>query len=261
MCLITIAYRQYNQVPLIIASNRDEFYARPTLPMHWWHDAPILAGRDQQANGTWLGLSRDGRFAAVTNYRQVTNSPTKNTALLSRGNLVKDFLCSNQSSRQWSQTMLESAADFDGFNLLIYDGAELVYCNNHQPQPSQILSSGVYALSNGVLDSPWPKVDHARAQLCQLIDRSKQAAPQLPELTSLLLSEQTYAPELLPNTGIPPEWEQLLSSPFIVADDYGTRASTAVLVSASGDIAVAEQNYQKGAILNFHTFNFNASER
>ena len=261
MCLITIAYQQYNQVPLIIASNRDEFYARPTLPMHWWHDAPILAGRDQQADGTWLGLSRNGRFAAVTNYRQVTDSRAKDTALLSRGNLVRDFLCSNRSSHDWSQAMLESATDFDGFNLLIYDGTELVYCNNHNSQPTQILSSGVYALSNGVLDSTWPKVDHARTQLCQLIDSSKQAAPQLPELISLLLSEQTYAPELLPNTGIPPEWEQLLSSPFIVAEDYGTRASTAVLISSSGGIEVAEQNYQAGKMLDYHTFNFSASER
>jgi len=261
MCLITIAYQQHNQVPLIVASNRDEFYARPTIPMHWWHDAPILAGRDQQAKGTWLGLSRNGRFAAVTNYRQGANSRAQSTALLSRGSLVKDFLCSTQSSHQWSQTMLRSGADFDGFNLLIYDGTELVYCNNHNPQPPQVLSSGVYALSNGALNSPWPKVDHARDQLRQLLDRSEQSTPQLPELISLLSSQQTYAAELLPNTGIPPEWEQRLSAPFIVAEDYGTRASTAVLVAASGDIAVAEQNFQAGEMRDVHTFNFNASER
>lgn len=261
MCLITIAYQQHNQFPLIVASNRDELYARPTIPMHWWHDAPILAGRDQQAKGTWLGLSRNGRFAAVTNYRQVASTDTKSTALLSRGSLVKDFLCSGLSGRQWSQKILNSGTDFDGFNLLIYDGTELVYCNNHNPQPPQILSSGVYALSNGALDSPWPKVDHARDQLRQLIDRFRQTTPQLPELISLLSSEQTYAAKLLPNTGIPPEWEQRLSAPFIVADNYGTRASTAVLVAASGDIAVAEQNFEGGEIQDFHTFNFNASER
>lgn len=261
MCLLTIAYHQHHQAPLIIASNRDEFYARPTLSMHWWQDAPILAGRDQQAMGTWLGLSRNGRFAAVTNYRQVENDTAKETALLSRGNLVKNFLCSDQTSHQWSQTLVESTADFDGFNLLTYDGSELVYCNNHDSQPPQILSSGIYALSNGTLNSDWPKVDHAREQLHQLIHRSVQTMPQLPELVSLLSLEQTYASELLPNTGIPIEWEQLLSSPFIVAEDYGTRASTAVIISSSGHIEVAEQNYRAGKMLDFHTFSFSASER
>ena len=176
MCLLTIAYQQHSQAPLIIASNRDEFYARPTLPMHWWQDAPILAGRDQQAMGTWLGLSNNGRFAAVTNYRQVTTNNSKQTALLSRGSLVSDFLSSDQTSHQWSQTLVESGADFDGFNLLTYDGKQLVYCNNHNNQPPQVLSSGFYALSNGALDSDWPKVDHARDQLRQLL-RDGQAEP------------------------------------------------------------------------------------
>lgn len=261
MCLLTIAYQQHSQAPLIIASNRDEFYARPTLPMHWWQDAPILAGRDQQAMGTWLGLSNNGRFAAVTNYRQVTTNNSKQTALLSRGSLVSDFLSSDQTSHQWSQTLVESGADFDGFNLLTYDGKELVYCNNHNNQPPQVLSSGFYALSNGALDSDWPKVDHARDQLRQLLRRSEQTLPQLPELVSLLSSEQTYAPELLPDTGIPTEWEQLLSSPFIIAEDYGTRASTAAIISSSGYIEVAEQNYRAGEMLDFHTFSFSASER
>ena len=154
MCLLAIAFNQHPNAPLIVASNRDEFYARPTLPMHWWQDAPILAGRDQQANGTWMGLSRNGRFAAVTNYRYVPEGGAIETAPLSRGDLVTEFLSSSQNARQWAQSIAATAENFGGFNLLIYDGTELVYLNNHNDEQPKILPSGLYALSNGALDSP-----------------------------------------------------------------------------------------------------------
>jgi uncharacterized protein with NRDE domain len=261
MCLLALAFNQHPNAPLIVASNRDEFYARPTLPMHWWEDAPILAGRDQQANGTWMGLSRNGRFAAVTNYRYVPEGGAIETAPLSRGDLVTEFLCSSTGASQWAQTIASTAKNFGGFNLLIYDGSELVYLNNHDNEQAKILPPGLYALSNGALDSPWPKVEHARDQLRIVIDQPEMSSAQLGQIMATISLEKTYAPELLPNTGVPENWEKLLSSPFIVADGYGTRASAAVIISATGDIDVAEQNYQAGEALGGQTFRFNASER
>jgi uncharacterized protein with NRDE domain len=266
MCLLAIAFNQHPQVPLIITSNRDEFYARPTEPMRWWEDAPILAGRDQQAGGTWMGLSRNGRFAAVTNYRYVSTSAKTSgaieTKILSRGKLVTDFLCSALRAEDWVATLAPAMGEYDGFNLLIYDGTELMYINNYEEQSVRKLSSGVFALSNNTLDSPWPKVAHAREELETFVRCTPDIGEtQLAELIATLSLQKTYAPELLPNTGVPAEWEELLSSPFIVADGYGTRASAAIILGSNGDIAVAETNYEAGKTLGSQTFCFNASER
>jgi uncharacterized protein with NRDE domain len=180
---------------------------------------------------------------------------------LSRGDLVTEFLCSSTGASQWAQTIASTAKNFGGFNLLIYDGSELVYLNNHDNEQAKILPPGLYALSNGALDSPWPKVEHARDQLRIVIDQPEMGSAQLGQIMATISLEKTYAPELLPNTGVPENWEKLLSSPFIVADGYGTRASAAVIISATGDIDVAEQNYQAGEALGGQTFRFNASER
>ena len=281
MCLLAFAFKTQSSAPLIITSNRDEFYPRPTLAMHWWPDAPILAGKDLDAGGTWLGLSRNGRFAAVTNYRYVNEQGVMESKPLSRGNLVSDFLCSELRAEDWAKNIGPTAAAYGGFNLLLYDGDELVYLNNYEAKPPQRLQPGVYALSNNCLDSPWPKVDHAREQLEELLNLNDSAIGidsaignnssitnnsaiddnYLDALVATLSLQKTYAPELLPNTGVPAVWETLLSSPFIVADGYGTRASTAIVLSASGDISVAEQTYEAGETLGSQTFRFIASER
>ncbi len=261
MCLLAIAFQTHPDAPLIVTSNRDEFYPRPTAAMHWWEDAPILAGKDLQAGGTWLGLSRSGRFAAVTNYRYIPENGEIETKPLSRGHLVTDFLCSTQSSEDWALSIASSAADYGGFNLLLYDGQALVYLNNYQNQAPQTLAPGVYALSNNSLDSPWPKVDHARQELCAVIDGPDMGAAQLPELIAALSLQKTYAPELLPNTGLPQDWEELLSSPFIVAEGYGTRASAAIVISASAQVAAMETTHEAGARLGSQVFNYRTFER
>ena len=261
MCLLAFAFKTQSSASLIVTSNRDEFYPRPTLAMHWWPNAPILAGKDLDAGGTWLGLSRNGRFAAVTNYRYVNEQGVMESKPLSRGNLVSDFLCSELSAEDWAKNIGPTAAEYGGFNLLLYDGDELVYLNNYEAKPPQRLQPGVYALSNNALDSPWPKVDHAREQLEQLIDGAEVGEQHLNSLIATLSLQKTYARELLPNTGVPQEWETLLSSPFIVADGYGTRASTALIISESANITVAEQTYEAGETLNSQTFSFRASER
>ena len=258
MCLLAIAFQSHPDAPLIVTSNRDEFYARPTLPMHWWSDAPILAGRDRQAGGTWMGLSRHGRFAAVTNFRQIVNDVKSPPSALSRGQLISDFLSSDQSVEEWTEGLKPTMADYDGFNLLLYDGLNLLYLNNHDNSRT-LLPPGIYALSNHLLDSPWPKVEHARDQLKQAIAVDSIGAEQLPDLIATLSLEKTFAPELLPNTGVPAQWEELLSSPFIVADGYGTRASAAIVIRQSGEVVVAEHCFEAGERLGHQEFSFNLS--
>lgn len=255
MCLLAFAFHCHPDAPLIVTSNRDEFYERPTLPMHWWTDSQILAGRDQQAGGTWLGLTPNGRFAAVTNFRDLHSNNISQVKPLSRGKLVTDFLSSSDNVHRWADSITARLSDYNGFNLLIYDGVSLLYINN-QGGERMILEPGVYALSNHVLDSPWPKVEHAREQLSQaIIDRDINAEA-LPILIETLSLQKTYAPHLLPNTGVPAEWESLLSSPFIVAEGYGTRATTAIVVTSNGEIDVAEQCFEAGQQRDFNQFNF-----
>lgn len=255
MCLLAFAFNCHPDAPLIVISNRDEFYERPTLPMHWWTDSQILAGRDQQAGGTWLGLKRNGRFAAVTNFRDLHGNTISQAKTLSRGKLVTDFLSSSDDVHQWADSIAAQLSDYDGFNLLIYDGVSLLYLNN-QGDPRVILEPGVYALSNHALDSPWPKVVHAREQLSQKIVDRKIDIDALPVLLETLSLQKTYAPHLLPNTGVPAEWESLLSSPFIVAEGYGTRAATAIIVSSNGEVHAAEQCFDAGQRRDFNQFNF-----
>lgn len=255
MCLLAVAFHSHSDAPLIVTSNRDEFYARPTLPMHWWAGSQILAGRDQQAGGTWLGLNRNGRFAAVTNFRGFYTDKISQVNPLSRGNLITEFLSSTDSVHQWADSIENRLSDYDGFNLLIYDGACLLYLNNQDGQRTS-LEPGVYALSNHALDSPWPKVEHARLQLSQAIAGREMDAEALPLLLDSLSLQKTYAPHLLPSTGVPAEWESLLSSPFIVADGYGTRAATAIIMSGKGEVNVAEQCFEAGYRKDFNQFDF-----
>ena len=177
---------------------------------------------------------------------------------LSRGQLITDFLSSDQTVDDWANSLAATSADYDGFNLLLYDGFNLLYLNNHDHSRKR-LPPGIYALSNHLLDSPWPKVDHAREQLKQAIAVDKIGAEQLPDLIATLSLEKTYAPELLPDTGVPAQWETLLSSPFIVADGYGTRASAAIIISHTGEVVAAEHCFEAGESLGHQEFSFNLS--
>lgn len=251
MCLLAVAYRTTAEFPLVVSANRDEFYGRPSLALHWWKNAPILAGRDLRAGGTWMGVSKSGRFAAVTNYRRAEATPGE----LSRGALVADFLDTSDTACQWAEEIKPVLNSYGGFNLLVYDGSDLLYINNVHGSVKR-LERGVFALSNHLLDTPWPKVELARSQLQNLLEAG---SPSVKSLLELLKSQQTFAQHLLPDTGVSPELEQLLSSPFIVSDTYGTRASTALLVSNGGEITMAEQCFYRGKETEFREFNFNVS--
>jgi uncharacterized protein with NRDE domain len=254
MCLLAIAFNHRPDTPLAVCSNRDEFYQRPTLPLHWWQDMPVLAGRDEQQGGTWIGLSQNNRFAAVTNFRDLSKPEFHEARPKSRGNLVTDFLCSQASAQSWADSALPDFDLYGGFNLLIYDGEQLLYLNNFNNQVRS-LEPGIYALSNHLLDSPWPKVDYARQQLRQTLDRQRNDQQTLDDLLGLLEQNQTYPDHLLPNTGVPADWEKRLSSAFIVAEDYGTRATTSIVLSSSGG-SIAEQTYIKGIAAQSEIFTF-----
>jgi uncharacterized protein with NRDE domain len=233
MCLIVVGWRVHPDYPLVVAANRDEFYARPTAPLGRWPDAQeIIGGLDLEAGGTWLGISESGRFAAVTNVRE----PGMAKGALSRGALTRDFLAAASSAETYAAQI--DGTQFSGFNLLLGDGDTLVYCSNRGGQP-RVLEPGIYGLSNHLLDSPWPKLLAAR-------QRFGEALPRLPDESAFfdLLGDQTIvADESLPSTGVPIEWERLLSAVFVKSESYGTRASTLVRQGSDGKITVHEKSF------------------
>ena len=242
MCLITFAYRAHPRYNLILVGNRDEFFARPTRAAHWWEDEPsIFAGRDLQQGGTWLGLSRDGGFAAVTNYRDGRLSQEGKS---SRGHVPVQFFRSEQTSHDFLQALLPVAGDIGGLNLLCGDQHGLGYLSN-TGDGLRMLEPGIYSLSNAWLDTPWPKTHMASERLRQAI-----AAPFLEPRTLMgAVHDRRQAEDKdLPDTGISPEWEQALSSQFIRLDNYGTRATTVVLQDYAGQTQFVEQSFDEEGI-------------
>jgi len=238
MCLILVAWQVHPDYPLVVAANRDEFYARSTASADFWPESPqVLAGRDLEAGGTWLGITRQGRFAALTNYRDPASHKPQ---ALSRGNLVADFLAGNTPIDAYLDTL--DAAAYNGFNLLLGDGKQLIAFSNVTMQ-RHALAPGVYGLSNALLDTPWPKVGAGKTALSG-------ALATLPDETALfhLLRDATHHPDAtLPATGVSLEWERLLSAAFIRSPDYGTRCSTVIKVGADGTASFDEQTWLPGA--------------
>jgi uncharacterized protein with NRDE domain len=241
MCLVLLALDAHPEFSLIVAANRDEFYDRPTAPAGFWPDAPaVLAGRDLRAGGTWLGVDRRGRFAAVTNYRQ---GQREHAAPHSRGRLVSDFLTSETEAREHIERVVNDATLYNGFNLLAGDAKELYYFSNREGR-ARALPPGVYGLSNHLPDTAWPKVSSSKRALGPLLagHGSELAA----DLLSLLSDRARPSDELLPVTGVGLELERLLSSAFIVSADYGTRSSTVLLVGRDGGVTFIESTFGPG---------------
>ncbi len=238
MCLILFSYQQTPGFSLALAANRDEFYRRPTRPMRFWPEDPqLLAGQDRREGGTWLGVTRSGRFAAVTNYRE---PPDTRADRLSRGRLTLDFLQSSLPPAAWIQTAQESRHRYGGFNLLVGDASGLWYLGNRgDAGPASRLTPGLYGLSNDVLDTPWFKVEEGKRALAQSAADGHPHA----EMVRLLRHGQRAQDEQLPNTGVGRKLERMLSPRFIRSPLYGTRASTALTIRANGEVAVTEQNY------------------
>lgn len=241
MCLIAWNWQPASDTPLLLIANRDEFYARPTAPLHWWPDSDILAGRDLQAGGTWLGVSRSGRLAALTNHRDPNNVRADAP---SRGELVRAFLESKNSAEDYLSELAERAADYNPFNLLVFDGSHLMGLESRHTKVMAI-QPGIGAVSNADFLTPWPKLAHLSGSLQKLLARQH---PSDEQLLTLLHNSRIAADADLPATGIPLELERALSAAFVALPDYGTRASSVVRFEA-GSVAFLEQSFDaKGSI-------------
>ena len=241
MCLILIAYRCHPGLDLLIAANRDEFHDRPTAPLAFWDDAPqVLAGRDLQQGGTWLGATRTGRFAALTNYRDPSRVRPDAP---SRGQLVSDYLQGVEPARAYLARLATQGEVYNGFNLLLGDATGLHYYSNRGGAP-QTLLPGWYGLSNHLLNTPWPKVQRG---LTLMQDALAQRPDPAPDDLLPALANRTLAPDdELPQTGVPLEWERWLSPIFIDAPGYGTRSSTVLLANEHGSARMVEITWADG---------------
>jgi uncharacterized protein with NRDE domain len=237
MCLILMAWRVHPEYPIVIAANRDEFHRRPTSAAQWWPDRPrLLAGRDLEAGGTWLGITADGQVAALTNYRDPQQIKSHAP---SRGGLVLQVLESQASIADRLSQLHAVGAQYSGFNLLCTDGRELgVY--ESVADSGRLLAPGIYGLSNHLLDTPWPKVQRAKSQLAQAIVN----LPDDTALLELLRDDSVPNDDELPRTGVSLEWERLLSSAFIATGDYGTRSSTVIRIGADGRANFSEWTWR-----------------
>lgn len=233
MCLIVVGWRVHPDYPLVVAANRDEFYARPTAIAARWPDAPqIIGGIDLEAGGTWLGITESGRFAAVTNVRE----PNMAKAASSRGALTRDFLLADLPAGDYAAQI--EGSHYAGFNLLLGDGESLHYCSNRDGKP-RALPPGIYGLSNHLLDSPWPKLVQAR----QRFTTALQHLPEEAAFFELLADQSIVEDDKLPQTGVPLEWERLLSAVFVKSENYGTRASTLLWQNSDGTVKLHEQSF------------------
>ncbi len=248
MCLILFARDAHPEYPLIVAANRDEFYARPTAAAHWWRDTPdVLAGRDLQGGGTWMGVNRRGDFAALTNYREperiLTDAP-------SRGALVADFLRDERSASDYLNDIHAGTNAYNGFNLLVGRGTELYYFSNRGAAP-QLVPPGLHGLSNHLLNTPWPKVEKGKVGLAQVLQASVFDREQI---FQLLLNAERAPDATLPATGVSLEWERRLSPLFIQSEQYGTRLSTLLTIDRRGEIYLEERSYVPEKVITTETF-------
>jgi uncharacterized protein with NRDE domain len=239
MCLLVVAWKSHPRYRLVVAGNRDEFHERPTAPLGWWADQPgILAGRDLQAGGTWLGLARSGRFGLVTNFRDTEPAPRAGAP--SRGALVPAFLRERDPSVRFLDALRPGAPRFAGFNLLVGQPTSLHYYSNVGDEPPRELAPGIYGLSNHRLDEPWPKLVRTRERFAAVLAADD---PDPAGLVDLLADRTPAASESPPDRGLPADLERALSAPFVRHERYGTRCSTVVLVEHAGRTLVHERRF------------------
>ena len=228
MCIIAVSFKTHAEFPLIIAANRDEFYVRKTEVAHIWQDAPhILAGRDAEQGGTWLGVSKTGRFVAITNFR---NPSLREQGTYSRGQIATDFLNSEVSAKEFAQDLQQKCHLYGPFNVLLFDGAQLFHYNNIIDTITK-LQPGIHGLSNATVNTPWPKVELLKSKLAHVLANPSFSDDDL----FTVLTNRTKAPdEALPSTGVPLELERNLSAIFIHFAGYGTRCSTVIRLTNTG---------------------------
>ena len=235
MCILFLAIEQHPKYPLIICANRDEFHQRPTQAMHVWREPNILAGKDLQAGGTWLGLSSTGKFAALTNFRKL---PLSEVPKKSRGDLVLQALADTKINM--TTELAARASQYHGFNL-IYGSLKQLYCYDSVNNQSHQLSKGVHSICNGALDDIWPKMAKGEKLLSETIH--SQVNLSVNALFELMSNDKQALPHLLPETGLDEEWEQLLSAIFIKSPTYGTRTTTIITQDVEGNVEIYDRSY------------------
>ncbi|MDH5396676.1 MAG: NRDE family protein [Cyclobacteriaceae bacterium] len=238
MCLILFALHSHPKYKLVLASNRDEFYNRPTQTAQPWADIPhIIAGRDLKAMGTWMGITTTGRIAMLTNYRdparEKKNAPT-------RGKLVSDFLRSNLSAKDYLHQTAPSGDHYNGFNLIVGDSDHMYYWSNYGKN-IELLDAGLFGLSNHLLNTPWPKVTKGKEKLKNWIEAEN---PDIESIFSELYDDLNAPDHLLPDTGIGEEHERLLSPMFIKSGTYGSRCSSIILIDHDDNAIFLERSYE-----------------
>ena len=256
MCLVNFHFRDHPVYKLIVVANRDEFYERPTAAAGFWKDCPnILGGRDLVHMGTWLGVTRDGRFAALTNYRD----PNEARGSYSRGDIVRDFLSSGDAPVDFIETLSNNKGNFGGYNVIVGDGNQLFHYNNVLNEMNEI-TPGTHSLSNHTLNTPWPKVAKGKKYLGEYV----QSHPGEAAIDSLfdIISDQTMVDDMeLPETGVSLEMERLLSPLFIKIPNYGTRSSTVLLIDKENHVTFVERTFQNGEFQVENRFAFKIGEK
>jgi len=252
MCLIAFSYDDHPKYKLILAANRDEFYERPTRAARFWSEKPdILAGKDLKAGGTWMGIHKDGRWGALTNYRdpsiQKENPP-------SRGELVLNYLDEGHTAIDFIRSIELKSNAYNGFNLLLGDSSGIYHFSN-QSEGITMAKPGIHGISNALLDTPWPKLTLAKSGLKEIISKPDFKRE---ELFELLKNDAKAPDDKLPDTGIPYEWEKTVSAMFIKSQNYGTRCSTILLIDYDGEVEFTERRFIKntGEALETNTFSF-----
>lgn len=237
MCLILFAYKYHPKYKIIIGANRDEFYNRPTTKAHFWKNYPdILAGQDLVAKGTWMGVSRNGKLSLITNYRDIKNIKPNAP---SRGHIVSDYLKKDVSPKDYLEQVDSIGHVYNGFNLILGNQDDLWYYSN-QKRKIYRLGSGLYGLSNALLDTTWPKVEKGKQKLEVIIAENNISAE---AIFDALFDDQTAADRDLPKTGLDYEREKALSSMLIKTSDYGTRCSTVLLIDNENNLTFIERTF------------------
>ncbi|WP_434121943.1 NRDE family protein [Salinicoccus roseus] len=250
MCLIIFQKNSHPEYKLIVAANRDEFYERPTASAGFWQDHPeVLAGRDLSKGGTWLGLTKSGQFAAVTNIRKPGMDGVDKK---SRGALVSNYLTGDMPPEQYLQSLEAEKDEYSGFNLLVGNQNDMYYLNNDGISPESV-PDGTHGLSNHHLNTPWPKVVKGRSRLEEYLQNERSIDP---DVIFGILADSEEAEDNLPDTGLPESLERQLSSPFISTPEYGTRSSTVVLVDHDDNATFVERTFSKGVLTDENSYCF-----
>ena len=236
MCIISLVYKLDSKYPILFGANRDEFYERDAMQMHWWEDGNILAGKDQQAGGTWFGINKKGHWASVTNIRYL---PMHRKDAASRGEIIPEFLNKEESTLMFLKALKIKSEDYNPFNVFLYDGVDLFYFNNIH-RVFRKLTPGLYTLSNAYLSSAWPKTKKLGEGTKRILANNNLEAEDFFKI--LADKERAPKPEL-PNTGVGEEMEEMLSSVFIESPKYGTRCSTYMRIDKNEQLEVWEKTY------------------